>query len=91
MNFARAVRDSLGVWHAVESAQRASTMSAQGNALGRQSTKDEAPKWAVLIPGIAFVQFYVVAFAEGPEFVLEGYLLVMFFLVGDVFFHLIDI
>jgi hypothetical protein len=72
-------------------AQRASTMSAQGNALGRQSTHDEAPKWAALIPDIAFVQFYVVAFAEGPKFVLEGYLLMMFFLAGDVFLHLLDI
>ena len=66
-------------------------MSAQGNALGIQAKKNEAPKWAVLIPHISFIQFNVVAFAQGTELILESDLLVIFFLIGDVFLYLLGI
>ena len=60
-------------------------MSAQGIALGCGVQSYEAPKRAALIPNIPFIQFNSMSLTQCSKFVLERHLLMMLFLVGDIF------
>lgn len=84
-----------GAGHALSRspAQRASLRSGQGNALddAASNTISSSPNGAILSPGIAFVDFDAMAFAERSKLILKCHAAVMFFLPCNVAFDLLDV
>ena len=72
-------------------AQRASPMSAQGNALGNRPVRTFSPNAAALIPRITFIQFKAMATAQGAKLILKRHAMVMQSLFFNVLSNLGDV
>ena len=65
-------------------ARRASSMAAQGNALGLHVSTETSPEGTTLIPDVSFINFDLMPSAKFTQLVLERHPFVMFFLLLDV-------